>query len=142
MEIYFNIKKYKLALFKYQKAIEINPHHYKAQHNLGMLYIELKKYNEAEKILKTASNLRPNCSETFNALANFYKKTENYNKAILNYKKAIKIKNNALYNYNLLKFYINWRNKVYKAFKLALTLDPNSSNIFQTFLFNSNYAQI
>ena len=140
--LYCNIKKYKLALFQYQKAIEINPHHYKSHHNLGMLYIELKKYNEAEKILKTASNLRPNCSETFNALANFYKKTENYNKAILNYKKAIKIKNNALYNYNiaLVLHKIGEIKVAIKHLKLALSLDPNSSNIFQTFLFNSNYC--
>ncbi|PPJ64832.1 tetratricopeptide repeat-containing S1 family peptidase [Cuspidothrix issatschenkoi] len=92
--LYYEQKKWELALADYTKAIQLNPSYTAAYYNRGWLYKEQKKWELALADFTKYIELDPDsdtAAESYHQLGNIYNALGNKELAIANYTKAIAI---------------------------------------------------
>ena len=126
-----------LAEGKFEKAeillkdiIEIDPTHYKAHINIGVIYVKLDKLKDAEKYFLKAIKLKPDYELAYFNLGTTQDKLKKTKEAENNFKTAIKINPNYIEAYsNLGNLYIgtNNLNGAETYLKKAINLRPDFS---------------
>lgn len=77
------------ASVEFQKAIKLNPKHYKVQNLLGYISTRFGKYDEAISYYKRAISISPDYSEAMNNLGVTYLEIENWDEAIKYFQMAL-----------------------------------------------------
>ena len=126
-----------LAETKFEKAeillkniIEIDPTHYKAHINIGVIYVKLDKLKDAEEYFLKAIKLKPEYELAYFNLGTTQDKLGKAKEAENNLKKAIEINPNYIEAYsNLGNLYLSTDNlnSAETCLKKAINLRPNFS---------------
>ncbi len=98
--LYYNLKKFDLALANYQKAIAIDPQDPYIYNNRGKLYRKLRKFDLALADFDRAIAINPNYAGAYNNRGNVYGNMRQWDLAIADYTKAIAINPNHIQAYN------------------------------------------
>ena len=107
-KIYEDNGKYDKAIEEYNKAIELNPYHYRTYLNLGNIYYKMGRIDEAIVHYKKALSFNPNDYKAWNNLGTISIQKGLYEEAIKNYKRAIEIKPDYVFCLNNLgELYFN-----------------------------------
>ncbi|MGH1339089.1 MAG: tetratricopeptide repeat protein [Aureispira sp.] len=102
LEEYKN-KDHKAAIPYYKQLLQLNPQHYTAHGNLGLMYQEIEQIDLAIHHFKKAISIRPNYTHSLNNLAYIYwKKANKYKEASALYEQVLQLKPN--YNYALANY--------------------------------------
>ena len=122
--------KFEKAEILLKKIIEIDPTHYKAHINIGVIHSKLNKLKEAEKYFIKAIELRPDYELAYFNLGTTQNKLGKTKEAENSFKKAIEVNPNYVEAYsNLGHLYLGTNNlnnaEVY--LKKAINLKPNFS---------------
>ena len=116
------------AEIDYKKVTKLQPDHYLAHSNLGVLLNDLGKMNEAEASTKKAIKLEPEYSGAHFNLGITLNKLGKLDEAELSYKKAIEFKPNYDLAHNNLGNVQNELGKLYeaeKSYRKAIELKPS-----------------
>ena len=116
-----------------KKIIEIDPTHYKAHINIGVIYAKLNKLRDAEKYFIKAIELEPDYELAYFNLGTTKNKLGKTEEAENNFKKAIEINPNYVEAYsNLGHLYIDTDNldSAETCLKKAINLKPNFSEAY------------
>ena len=81
-KVYFEHKRYSIALGKYLQAVKTIPDDRFLQYDIGITYMIKKKYGLAERHFKKALELEPDFMPAMNALGAAYLEQEKWDKAI------------------------------------------------------------
>jgi tetratricopeptide (TPR) repeat protein/S1-C subfamily serine protease len=99
--LYYEQKKWDLALVDCNKAIQINPNDADFYNNRGLLYDEQKKWDLALADYNKAIHINPNLAQAYNNRGSLYDEQKKWDLALTDYNKAIQINpNNATAYYN------------------------------------------
>ena len=89
--VYYNQKKWELALADYNKAIAINPDFALAYYNRGLVYYDQKKWELALADYTKTIAINPDDAEAYNNRGLVYKNQKKWELALADYNKAITI---------------------------------------------------
>ena len=81
----------KEAITTGKEAIRIDPNHFKAHFNSGVVYFNLKKNDEAIESFKKAVEIKPDFADTYYSLGVTYNQLGQYEKATVSYEETIRI---------------------------------------------------
>ena len=119
---------YRLALFYYGKAIEMNPDQKEAYNNLGRLLTNLGRPDEALKYLNKALELDPSYTSALINRGIALARLGRYADAINDLNKAVSLNPNnekTWYNKALIHYITGQRDEAYKSILKALDINPN-----------------
>lgn len=125
--LYFQAKKYDLALDYIKKAIEICPQVYYLE-NLGKVYFEIGNFESAVEMYELLVKVFPNSYENQFNLAMAYKNSSQWEKAKLAYYKAIELNpksQEAYFNLAYLCFNDNDPYGAIECYKKVLEINPD-----------------
>jgi len=98
--VYYNQKKWELALADYNKAIAINPDFALAYYNRGLVYYDQKKWELALADYTKTIAINPDDAEAYNNRGLVYKNQKKWELALADYNKAIAISPDYVDAYN------------------------------------------
>ena len=78
----------------YKRILEVEPDHFLALTNLGIIYSQLRKFSEAEELFNKVLKINPKYAEGYNNLGNVLFELTEFDKSLNCYKKAIKLNPN------------------------------------------------
>ncbi len=81
----------KKAISYFQKAIEINPHHFQSLNNLGMIFRQPGLYDQAFHYVKAGFDSRPDDVEIINNIGYTYYRKKMFEEANKYFEKALQI---------------------------------------------------
>jgi tetratricopeptide (TPR) repeat protein len=122
--------KYKEAIEKYEKAVEIDPENARSHNDWGYALLKQKKYKEAIKKLKKAIKIDPYYAHPYINWGDVLYYQEKYNEAIEKYKIAIEIDPMIAVAYNNMGYVLCEMGKYNEAIencKKAIEIDPKDA---------------
>ena len=74
------LKKYKEAIFYYEKALKINPQDIVTNYNFALLFNKLEEFLKSASFYEKIIKIDPKHIQSYNALMDIYEKTNNHEK--------------------------------------------------------------
>ncbi|MGC8925772.1 MAG: tetratricopeptide repeat protein, partial [Calditerrivibrio sp.] len=123
----------KLAMYYFDKAIELNPESDVAYLGKGLVYYGMKDYTNALKAYNKAISINPTYAYAYNNRALVYFYLKNYNAAKYDYSKAINYDPDYALAYNnrgLLYYEIGDYKSSLEDFNKSIELNPNYTPVY------------
>jgi tetratricopeptide (TPR) repeat protein len=92
---YFAINDVQGAILAFGKALELDPHYFKAAVNLALMYDEQESYPKALEVFELAASIEPENPDVWSHMGNTYYAQGNYGRAMDLYRKALAIDGDA-----------------------------------------------
>ena len=131
--IYYQLKKYELAIKYFIKALRIAPASPDVHYNLGNVYKDKKEYGQAISCYKKAIQLNPKSFEALHNIGIIFQNKNEHDEAIVYFKKALEINPDladAYYNLGTIFQDKEQWDEAVTYYRKALQLDPNFADAY------------
>ena len=128
---------------RWLKVLALNPNHFEAHNNLGVIFQESGRQEEAITSFNNALSINPDYAEAHNNLGCLYQQTGKVEEAISSYREAISLKSDYAEAYNNLGYGLQKSGNVEEAissYRKAFLLKPDYNFARSNLLFAMNYC--